>query len=57
MDCTRIGEGAALYLPVNAEGALLAMGDLHARMGDGEVEVCGVEIAGKVTVKLTVLKN
>lgn len=57
MDCTRIGEGATLYLPVNAEGALLAMGDLHARMGDGEVEVCGVEIAGKVTVKLTVLKN
>lgn len=57
MDCTRIGEGATLYLPVNTEGALLAMGDLHARMGDGEVEVCGVEIAGKVTVKLTVLKN
>ena len=57
MDCTRIGEGATLYLPVNTEGALHAMGDLHARMGDGEVEVCGVEIAGKVTVKLTVLKN
>ncbi len=57
MDCTRIGEGASLYLPVNAEGALLAMGDLHALMGDGEVEVCGVEIAGAVTVRLTVLKD
>lgn len=57
MDCTRIGAGTVLYLPVNTEGALLAMGDLHAKMGDGEVEVCGVEIAGVVTVKVTVLKD
>ena len=57
MDCTQIGEGASLYLPVNVKGALLAMGDLHALMGDGEVEVCGVEIAGAVTVRVTVLKN
>ena len=57
MDCTRIGAGATLYLPVNVDGALLAMGDLHARMGDGEVEVCGVEIAGAVTVRVTALKN
>lgn len=57
MDCTRIGAGAALYLPVNTPGALLAMGDLHARMGDGEVEVCGVEIAGAITVRVTVLKD
>ena len=57
MDCTQIGAGTVLYLPVNTEGALLAMGDLHAKMGDGEVEVCGVEIAGVVTVKVTVLKD
>ena len=57
MDCTRIGAGATLYLPVHAEGALLAMGDLHAVMGDGEVEVCGVEVAGAVTVRVTALKG
>ena len=57
MDCTRIGQGATLYLPVNTPGALLAMGDLHAKMGDGEVEVCGVEIAGAVTVRVSVLKD
>lgn len=57
MDCTRIGAGATLYLPVNVEGALLAMGDLHAVMGDGEVGVCGVEIAGTVTVRVTALKE
>lgn len=57
MDCTRIGAGATLYLPVCVEGALLAMGDLHAVMGDGEVGVCGVEIAGRVTVRVGVLKE
>lgn len=57
MDCKRIGAGATLYLPVNVEGALLAMGDLHAVMGDGEVCVCGAEIAGEVTVRVTVVKG
>ena len=57
MDCKRIGAGATLYLPVNVPGALLAMGDLHALMGDGEVCVCGGEIAGAVTVKVSVVKG
>ena len=57
MDCTQIAQGATLYLPVEVEGALLAMGDLHAAMGDGEVAVCGVEIAGAVTVRVTVMKE
>lgn len=56
MDCNQIKIGSTLYLPVHVAGALLAMGDLHARMGDGEVEVCGVEVAGAVTVRITVLK-
>ena len=57
MDCKRIGAGATLYLPVNVPGALLAMGDLHAVMGDGEVCVCGAEIAGVITVRVTVVKG
>lgn len=57
MDCNRIGAGTTLYLPVNVDGALLAMGDMHAVMGDGEVGVCGVEIAGAITVRVSVLKN
>ncbi|MBE5796626.1 MAG: acetamidase [Clostridiales bacterium] len=57
MDCRRIGAGTTLYLPVNVPGALLAMGDLHAVMGDGEVCVCGAEIAGAVTVRVTVVKG
>ena len=57
MDCKKIGEGAVLYLPVNVPGALLALGDLHAVMGDGEVCVCGAEISGEVTVRVTVVKG
>ena len=57
MDCMRVAAGATLYLPVHVEGALLAIGDLHAVMGDGEVGLCGVEIAGMVTVRVTALKG
>lgn len=57
MDTKVIAEGSTLYLPVHVPGALLAMGDLHAAMGDGEVSVCGVEIAGEVTVTVTVIKG
>jgi len=57
MDCRDITAGSTLYLPVNTPGALLCMGDLHAAMGDGEIFICGLETAGTVTVRVTVLKN
>jgi len=57
MDCNRIVAGTTLYLPVYTDGALLAMGDMHALMGDGEVVVCGIEIAGSITVRVSVLKD
>lgn len=57
MDNKMITEGATLYLPVFVPGALFALGDLHAVMGDGEISVSGVEIAGQVTVHLEVIKG
>ena len=57
MDNTMVKEGATLYFPVSADGALFALGDLHAAMGDGEVSGTGVEIAGEVTVTLDVIKS
>lgn len=57
MDCTSITPGAALYLPVSVPGALLAMGDVHAIMGDGECGNCGVEIGSRVTVRVDVMKS
>lgn len=57
LDTKLIGENAILYLPVFVRGALFGLGDLHAAMGEGEIGVSGVEVAGKVTVKLEVLKG
>ncbi len=57
MDTKEIRKGTRLYLPVWQEGGLLAIGDLHALQADGEVLFCGVEVAGRVTVKADLLKN
>jgi amidase len=54
MDTRLIAEGAVVYLPVFHEGALLAAGDLHAAMGDGEICGTGVEVAGAVTLTASV---
>ncbi len=57
MDCVETKEGTKLYLPVWVRGAYLALGDVHAAQGDGEI--CGValEVSAEVTVKLDVIKG
>lgn len=57
MDTTDITAGTNLYLPVAVPGAMLALGDLHAVMGDGEVCVTGLEIPGRVTLEVEIIKN
>jgi len=57
MDNKKIVAGTTMYFPVFTEGALLAMGDLHAVMGDGEIMVTGVEVVGNVIVKVEVIKG
>lgn len=57
MDTTIIKEGSVLYLPVFVDGALFALGDFHAAMGDGEISGTGVEIAGSAVLKLEVVKG
>lgn len=57
LDCKEIVAGSTLWLRVNVPGALFALGDLHAAMGDGEVSVCGLEITGEVTVELSIIKG
>jgi amidase len=52
IDVNAITVGARVHLPVHVPGALLAIGDVHASMGDGEVSGTGVEIAGEVTVRV-----
>jgi amidase len=51
------GPGATVFLPVRQRGGMLAIGDMHASMGDGEVCFTGVEIGGEVTIRLDLLKG
>lgn len=57
MDTKEIEKGNILYLPVGQEGGLLALGDLHAIMGDGELSMTGLEINGSVTLKVSLIKD
>lgn len=57
MDSRIITAGSTVYFPVRTKGALLAMGDVHAAMGDGEVCETGVEIPAKIIVRVRVIKN
>ena len=57
MDTRDIKAGSTLYFPVRQEGALLALGDCHALMGDGEVCSTGLEIPASVTLEINLIKN
>ena len=57
MDNKMVTEGATLYFPVEAEGALFGVGDAHAVMGDGEIGVSGLEVPAKITLSFDVIKN
>ncbi len=48
MDTTAIRAGARIHFPVNHSGALFAMGDPKAVMGDGEV--CGTGVGAPINV-------
>jgi acetamidase/formamidase len=52
-DVQEIAPGARVHLPVNVEGALLHVGDVHAVQGDGEIDgTGGIESAGIVRLKV-----
>ena len=57
MDNRYVTTGATVYLPVQAPGALLGIGDVHAAMGDGEITMVGLEIAAEVTVRVGLQKG
>ncbi|MFP4539049.1 MAG: acetamidase/formamidase family protein, partial [Dichotomicrobium sp.] len=57
MDIRDLVAGSVLYLPVEADGALLSIGDTHAAQGDGEVCGTAIESPMEVTVTLDVAKD
>jgi amidase len=54
MDNNRLTVGTRMHLPVRIPGAQFYVGDLHATMGDGEISGSGVEIGGRVHLRLSV---
>lgn len=57
MDCNDVVVGSKVFLPIYVKGALFALGDVHASMGDGEVTGGGLDIGSDVTVKVTLLRG
>lgn len=56
MDIQEVCAGTTLYLPVAVEGALLHIGDMHAIMGDGEINHGGgIECRGEAVLRARVL--
>ena len=51
LDTKLVTVGSRLYLPVEQEGAGLAVGDLHACMGDGELSGTGIETPGRICIR------
>jgi amidase len=54
MDTLLIAAGSRVFLPAFFDGGMVYFGDVHASMGDGEVFLSGVEIAGRIQARITV---
>jgi amidase len=57
MDYRGFAQGATVYFPVLAPGALLHVGDGHALQGDGEIVGTGIEISFDVQFTVRLLKG
>jgi amidase len=57
MDYASMGVGVKLMLAVNEPGALLFLGDGHARMGEGEVVGTGLETSMDVEFSVALVKK
>jgi acetamidase/formamidase len=57
MDFAGVVTGAKVMLPVNEPGALLFIGDGHARMGEGEIAGTGLETSMDVEFMVELVKK
>lgn len=57
MDIKDVTVGSTVYLPVFVPGALLALGDAKATIGDGELGAAGLESDIIATLRLDVIKG
>ena len=52
MDFNSVQPGSTLHIRAQKPGGYLSLGDVHARMGDGELTGTGVEIDSAITLKV-----
>jgi formamidase len=57
MDIDAVRAGAVLVCPVKVAGGGIYMGDMHAGQGDGEIAGHTMDVAGSVTLQVSVLKD
>lgn len=57
MDLTDVGPGATVYLPVEVEGGMLSLGDIHAVMARGESSFVAIEAEGVAVVTVDLVKD
>lgn len=57
MDTPEVRAGSTVYLPVNAPGALLYLGDGHAAQGEGEIAGTAAEIQMNVKLSVELIKG
>jgi amidase len=57
MDAVENGIGSCLYLPALVPGALLYVGDAHARQGDGELCGTAVEMSARARLRIDLIKG
>jgi amidase len=55
MDTLLVGVRSKVFLPTFFDGGLVYFGDVHAAMGDGEVFLSGIEIAGRIQARITIV--
>lgn len=57
MDVTEARPGSIVYLPVEVEGALLSIGDIHAIMSEGESSFVAIEAEGVAIVSVDLVPD
>jgi amidase len=57
MDFNGVSEGATVFLQVNEPGALLYLGDAHARQGDGELNGNALETSMDIEFTVAVERD
>jgi formamidase len=57
MDIDAVRAGAILVCPVKVPGGGIYLGDMHAMQGDGEIAGHTTDVAGTVTLQVSVLKD